>query len=220
MSEQSRKQYWISPSQVAALGVISLSVTVLAFFLGLRVGRGAANQAPVEVVADHGEPRLISEDLEDDTLTELLARVEEAAAARGGEVAAPVELRFSEELDQGELQLDLEEEEVEVGEETVVEGSEPPAEAPTSGFVIPEELPESGWAVQVGSYPEASEADGRLADLQADGHEAFVVAALVDGKTWYRVRVGPFDERAEAAEARESLSDILGQSDLLVTEVR
>ena len=42
MKGKGKRQFWITTPQLAALGVITLSLAALAFFLGLMVGRGQA----------------------------------------------------------------------------------------------------------------------------------------------------------------------------------
>jgi septal ring-binding cell division protein DamX len=76
----------------------------------------------------------------------------------------------------------------------------PRADAPAAA--PPRPLPGPGWAIQLGASPKESEAQ-RLA-ARHDG--ARVVAADVDGKRWYRVRVGGFASRAEAQAALDRLA--------------
>jgi DedD protein len=64
--------------------------------------------------------------------------------------------------------------------------------------------PERGtWSVQVGAFGSAGSARRLIDKLEAEGFSAYVSEAQRDGKTLYRVRVGPEDERAQAdTEAR------------------
>lgn len=61
------------------------------------------------------------------------------------------------------------------------------------------------WTVQVNAYPEESRAQKLAERLKEKGYEAYVVAANVKGKEWYRVRVGRFPTRAKARELVEEL---------------
>ncbi len=83
---------------------------------------------------------------------------------------------------------------------------------------VPEALTDSGitrpgrtesdgkFTVQVASYREEEDARELAAGLTRKGYRAFVTAAEVPGKgTWYRVRVGRFGTRKEAASFGESL---------------
>lgn len=61
------------------------------------------------------------------------------------------------------------------------------------------------WVVQVSSLG-SPEAAGKLADkLKQAGFSAFVEQAVVNGKTYYRVRVGPHIDRANAQRTADML---------------
>lgn len=65
--------------------------------------------------------------------------------------------------------------------------------------------PTSGWAVQVGSFSSQANAN-KLADkLVGLQYKAFVSRKSVNGRVWYRVRVGPRTTRAEAVELSKRL---------------
>lgn len=205
-------QLWLTRSQLAALGFLSASMSVLTFFIGMQVGR-AQVPAAAPVVVDQS---LTAEALERDTLTELLARVERAAAQQ----LAPAEagqITFPE-------QLTTPVAEVEIPTAT-------PAEAPPEVEVPPEPgpapeiqasgdaVPGAGWAVQLYAFPTEEEAEARVAALREAGHPAFRVAALVKGSTWHRVRVGPYPDETAARAAATELGTTLGIADPLVAPV-
>jgi cell division protein FtsN len=56
----------------------------------------------------------------------------------------------------------------------------------------------NGWSVQANSYPDAKSANDLVDRLKNKGYNAFVTAANVQGKVWYRVRIGRFGSREEA----------------------
>ena len=221
MKGKGKRQFWITSPQLAALGVITLSLAAVAFFLGLMVGRGQAGTSDRDVEKNLN-PGLVSADVESDTITELLARVEEAAEQHRVEP----ELAFPEALVEEELQPRLPQEQPVAEAEPMVVGadsapSNDPVQPPSEEEEEPgSEVPDEGWAVQVASYPTSEEARRHLARLQAGGHTAYLIAALVKGQTWYRVRVGPYPTKEEARGAQASLSQALGRSDLLVTGVQ
>jgi DedD protein len=64
--------------------------------------------------------------------------------------------------------------------------------APTQG------APSGGWVVQVGAFGSADTARKLVQDLGGAGYRAFVSPVNRGGKTLYRVRVGPADDRAGA----------------------
>ncbi len=218
MEQQGKKQFWITTPQLAALGIISLSLAALAFFLGLMVGRSQASPEGEGSGSAQFTVGLISSEMEDDSITELLARVEQAASE-----LAPLE--FPQALIEDDLQVRLPVETPKKEEPIAVvaadEGTQP--EMPIPVDLVEEEAPvppAQGWAVQVASFPRPEEAEERLLALRAAGHSAYLVHALVKGQTWYRVRIGPYASTAKAGQARVELSQLLSQQDLLVTEVQ
>jgi cell division septation protein DedD len=58
--------------------------------------------------------------------------------------------------------------------------------------------PGAGWAVQVGAFGSADTARRLSQDLGGAGYRAFVSPVNRGGRTLYRVRVGPVDDRAGA----------------------
>lgn len=55
----------------------------------------------------------------------------------------------------------------------------------------------SGWVIQVASFGDEDNAQRLATQLNAD-YRAFYRAGQVSGKTWYRVRIGPFDSESQA----------------------
>ena len=98
--------------------------------------------------------------------------------------------------------------------------NEQPQPPPEEEEVPLSEVPAEGWAVQGASYPTSEEGRRHLNRLKNGGHNAYLIAALVKGQTWYRVRVGPYSTKEAARDAQSSLSQVLGRSDLLVTGVQ
>lgn len=73
--------------------------------------------------------------------------------------------------------------------------------------VEPEPPQEAGFVVQVGSYLDHNLAM-HMADRYKDrGYDAFLVPAEVDGKDFYRLRIGVFDSYAKAKQVGEQLTD-------------
>jgi DedD protein len=58
-----------------------------------------------------------------------------------------------------------------------------------------------GWAIQVGSFANRATAERLVKELATSGHTAFVMPVKSGDTTLYRVRLGPFAERAAANEA-------------------
>lgn len=51
---------------------------------------------------------------------------------------------------------------------------------------------EGGYVLQVGAFPQSSDADAMKAKLALQGFTAHVQAVTLDGQVWNRVRIGPF----------------------------
>jgi cell division septation protein DedD len=62
---------------------------------------------------------------------------------------------------------------------------------------------EGGYQLQVSSFRTQGEAQGFADQLRARGHKAYVVEAHVPGRgTWFRVRIGPFQNQHAASQYR------------------
>jgi len=75
------------------------------------------------------------------------------------------------------------------------------------------------FTVQISSSLKQEEAEGEAQKLIAKGFSAFVVAADVNGKTWYRVSVGLFEKRAEAQAYRTQLMKEAGVTTAIVQAI-
>ncbi|MBI3358902.1 MAG: SPOR domain-containing protein [Nitrospirae bacterium] len=63
------------------------------------------------------------------------------------------------------------------------------------------------FTIQVGSFSSKEDADLLALKLNDHGHAAYVVMAnILDKGTWYRVRVGKYQDRSSALDAAERLS--------------
>lgn len=65
----------------------------------------------------------------------------------------------------------------------------------------------SRYLLQAGSYPSAKAADEVKAKLAILGFVAQVTPVTINGKTWNRVRLGPYASASELETAKASLSD-------------
>lgn len=89
-------------------------------------------------------------------------------------------------------------------------GSAPAPEVesePVAGTQAVEPGPLGSWVVQVGSFSSQQNALLLRDKLRDSGFATQVEKVQVDSKTHYRVRVGPFLERAEADRNQRQLSD-------------
>lgn len=84
---------------------------------------------------------------------------------------------------------------------TPVPNAPPP---PPSGSVAPGSV---RYLLQAGSYPDAKGADEAKAKLALLGFIARVQPVTINGKTWHRVRVGPYASASDVETAKRSLAD-------------
>lgn len=71
------------------------------------------------------------------------------------------------------------------------------------------------WTLQVVSLSDGIKAEVLRQDLLADGHKAYVNAVTVDGKTLYRVHIGPKAERAQLEALQAELDRRLGVASMI-----
>ena len=60
--------------------------------------------------------------------------------------------------------------------------------------------------MQVGSFPDAADAEEMKAKLALQGFVANIKPVTIDGKTWNRVRVGPFTSAARLEQVKQRLA--------------
>ena len=63
------------------------------------------------------------------------------------------------------------------------------------------------YVLQVGSYPDPKAADEAKAKLAMAGFVAQVQPVTINGRTWHRVRLGPYASASELEAAKRSLTD-------------
>ena len=194
------RQIWITRSHLAALGVTTLFIAILSFFIGLKMGQNQAGPATAEA-----PPPLLPDPEKEDALEELLRQVEDSQAL------ASADLTFPSSLSQSSTPTPPLEPIAAVSVPTRVEPSQLPiAPAP------PATPPTTGWSVQVNSFEDPLEADTRIAELGQMGLSAYRVTALVNGTNWHRVRIGGYSSREDAIEASEQLAVQYGFEDLMI----
>ncbi len=80
----------------------------------------------------------------------------------------------------------------------------PPASAPATPASA---TASSRYVLQAGSYPDPKTADEAKAKLAMAGFVAQVQPVTINGKTWHRVRVGPYASASELESAKRSLAE-------------
>ena len=213
------RQIWITRSHLAALGVTTFLIATLAFLVGMQLGQTNNGTAPDDTLASNSPTPLVPDAAEEEALEALLREVEYAQstlAPTGELVTEPAGLDFPVALEEDASRLGTD---IVIGnaiETTVEPGPNVNIETPDPTAVDAPSAPSSGWAVQVAAYPNANEADTQVTGLVAMDIPAYRVAALVDGRTWYRVRIGGYETEEQALVGRNELRVRLGQPELLI----
>lgn len=65
----------------------------------------------------------------------------------------------------------------------------------------------SRYVLQISSYPDPRTADEAKAKLALSGFSAQVQPVTINGKTWHRVRLGPYSSASELESAKKTLAE-------------
>jgi hypothetical protein len=85
MHTQNGREIWITKGHLAALGTATLAIALLAFFVGVQVGR-----SQTKLTAVTASDNLLPDPEREDALEALLREVEAAQAAVGRELGAGI----------------------------------------------------------------------------------------------------------------------------------
>lgn len=197
-----RDQIWITRNHLLALGVATTCIALLAFFLGLKLGR--AHGGPDE---EARPPSLTADPMGQEELEAVLRKA--ARAQPENDFSFPKELPADAVTPPGSEITDP-------GSASSTSAA-PPTEQPELSAEAPVgAVPNGGWSVQVGSYASPEEADQRITELKEQELKPYRVAALVDGQNSWRVRIGGYSSQKAAEEGVETLRGKLGVTALSV----
>ncbi len=195
-----KDQIWITRNHLLALGVGTTCVAILTFFLGLKLGRSGvgeeeASRPPPLTVDPAGQEEL------------------EAVLRQAARAQPPKDFSFPSELPADSV--------TPPGPEVVdPSASAASVAAPSSGQTVQVadgpvgDVPHGGWSVQIGIYATPADADARMKELSERSLKPYRVAALVDGQSSWRVRVGGYGTQKAAEEAIPGLREKLGVGEL------
>lgn len=211
----------ITRAHLFALGAMSLTMAVLSFFIGLKLGQHDVPMSEGPVVK-----ALLDEEARTGNLEALLMRVEATQTQE--------RLVFPEELTKSAPPLPpLPDPDAPAADPTLVVAAAPPAAPPIVQPDSPpvshaelaggerviaasEAVPTTGWAIQVGERAQEQEAERLVATLRTAGLEAYHVEVLVDGTPTHRVRVGGYGSQEAAKAALVEVSGRAGAPDATV----
>jgi len=190
MSDEGFHEIQLSGKQLVFLFMSAVVLAVVIFLLGVDVGRGVPGAAGDTAVAVNGAP----------------AEPSAGDAAAGGTTAvAEPELSYHELL-LGETAPAG----APAGESAApAQPAAPPAISEPAGTPPPTAAPPvtaGQWVLQMGAYSTRAVADDQVAKLKQLKAPAFVLApTAASPDKLFRVRVGPYADRAEAEQAKSRL---------------
>ena len=198
---QRHERIYITRQHLISLSFTTLGIAVLTFALGYKVGYSR------DISTEDSESILLLPDIQkQQTLESLLRQIERTEKKQENldfsfpdEDSRAIAIRVQDIQDQPSELVDSEE------------------EIETPKFTE-QEIPSSGWSVQVGSYTTLEEAQDKIKELQASGHQAYYIIGLVNGENWYRVRVGGFATKTSANSGLKSLERTLSESGFIVSK--
>jgi len=196
-----RREIWITRGHLMALGTATFFIALLAFFVGMQVGRSQSDAPTIS-----SDAALVPEVNRQDALEALLREVEAAQAG-----APP--LAFNETLAQENAPTPPLEASEEISSTTEIPAKQPPPPPPPAPKDAP--VPKTGWSIQVASYDSVADADKRVNQLKGMSLQAYRIGALIKGRQWYRVRVGGYTTKEAAEASRLKLQTTLGDKLLL-----
>ena len=198
MSDLPKKQerIFITKTHLLSLSFTTLSLGLLTFAIGYKMG---TSQAAVE---EQIPITLLPETSSQDTLEALLREIE-----RKEENKEAPDYSFPDENRPQPVVKSSLDKSSEVATTQLRQGDVPPPKPQFSE----QELPTSGWSVQIGSYKTLEEAQEKIMDLQKNNLSAYYVIAMIRGKNWYRVRVGGFTTQKIAEDGKKALERKLGE---------
>lgn len=212
--QQSYYEIQLNNRHLVVAFVVAVALGVSIFGLGVMVGRQHAPQSVeggwvedglTAEAREGGASRADTESGEDELGLEFYEKVEEPAADAA---------KSQEEQAEG----DADEEREATGEDpTRHPEREPAADAEPTGREgqgaasasgLPDHDPSAaaGWVIQVKSSPDRDTVDQLQEALARSGFPAFVIAAEIEGTTYYRVRVGRYRTEEDAQEVARALA--------------
>lgn len=212
MAENRREQgslfYRFSRSQLVILAVGFTLTSVVVFLLGVLIGQrieerklvqkeGPLVKIPVPSLAQKSGQREGAAAKEEITFYDTLAKAPSTpskASAEQPKETKPV--KKAETVKEVKQNVEAVRE-----KQSSLDGGAAKGQDPTEGKAVRQ----GSWTIQVNAFPVERDAQGLTQKLKKKGYDAYVVSADIQGRTWYRVRVGNFATRQEARPMQEAL---------------
>ena len=198
---QRHERIYITRQHLISLSFTTLGIAVLTFALGYKVGYSQ------DVSTENSESVLLLPDIQkQQTLESLLRQIERTEKKQEN-----LDFSFPDEDAQA---IAVQIQDVQAQPSELVD----PEEEIQKPRFSEQEIPSSGWSVQVASYTTLEEAQDQIKELQASGHQAYYIIGLVNGENWYRVRVGGFATKNSAESGKKSLERTLSEAGFIVSK--
>ena len=205
------KRFYFSRGQFLLLGCGFSVASMLVFFLGMLVGQGMeerkivkpaepAMRIPVRPAQGSNSAAGAKEEI---TFYDTLTRPAPAQARTEEETREAKKAEKSSKAESRENRLPARQEVTSV----VKRAEDKPAPAAIKPRPAEADVKESRrpWTVQVNAFPDEKAAKTWVDRLQDKGYNAYLSESRIQGRVWYRVRVGRFESRDEAEKTQEAL---------------
>lgn len=153
-------------------------------------------EAPVPVP----EKVTITEDSENTTKTEEIAKPEQKVVEKQTEaVATKPEVKINDKISYSSNYTEKEEKAA-TPPQPVTKKAVETARVPVEKKVVKSAAQEKKWVIQIGSFTSEKSANSIADFYKKDSYPAYIKEFMKDGKTYYRLRIGPFDSDVKAQE--------------------
>jgi len=206
------KRFYFSRGQFLLLGCGFSVASMLVFFLGMLVGQGVEERKIVKpaepamripVRAAQGSNSAFAGAKEEITFYDTLTRPAPAQARTEEETREAKKAEKNSKAEPRENRLPARQEVTSVAKRA----EDKPAPAASKPRPAEADVKESGrpWTVQVNAFPDEKSAKTWVDRLHDKGYSAYLSESRIQGRVWYRVRVGRFESRDEAEKTQEAL---------------
>ena len=206
------KRFYFSRGQFLLLGCGFSVASMLVFFLGMLVGQGVEERKIVKpaepamripVRAAQGSNSAFAGAKEEITFYDTLTRPAPAQARSEEETREAKKAEKNSKAEPRENRLPARQEVTSVAKRA----EDKPAPAASKPRPAEADVKESGrpWTVQVNAFPDEKSAKTWVDRLHDKGYSAYLSESRIQGRVWYRVRVGRFESRDEAEKTQEAL---------------
>ena len=206
------KRFYFSRGQFVLLGCGFSVASMVVFFLGMLVGQGMEERKivkPTEPVMKipirptHGANSATAGAKEEITFYDTLTRPAPAQPRPEEETREAKRVERNSKAESRESRSPVRQEVASVAKRA--EDKPAPAAGKPRSTEADAKDSRRPWTVQVNAFPDEKSAKTWVDRLRDKGYNAYLSESRIQGRVWYRVRVGRFESRDEAEKTQESL---------------